>query len=310
MQHPVATIINFCTNEARYLTPCIEQCRQFSKQVVISVCDHFFDGTAENRGLLESIYAAFPDCLFLEYPYIPKKIPKAMFRQVDPAHFWHSLSRLVGASFLKEEIETILFLDADEIPEAERMKEWLLSSGYLQYTVLKLANYWYFRQPEYQADRWEDSPVLLQRAALSPEILLKTEERQAIYDALLGPKKRMVQGMDGLPLVHHYSWVRTESEMLKKVQSWGHHKDRDWEKLVREEFSRPFSGVDFVHGYRFREVPCPFSLSLEESAFPPRGQKNVYRLSAEELMKLLKSLHHHRSFQQWVSFLFGKGGRW
>lgn len=305
-KHPIAAVINFCTNEARYITPCIEQCRQFASQVVVSVCDHFFDGTMENRALLESIYAAFPDCLFLEYPFIPKKIPKSVFKEIDPPHFWPSLSRLVGTSYLKEEIETILFLDTDEIPEAKRMREWLNENEYLQYTVLKLANYWYFRNPEYQAELWEDSPVLLQRAALSPDVLLNTDERQAIYDALLGPKKRMVQGIDGLPMFHHYSWVRTEPEMLKKVKSWSHCKDRDWETLVREEFSRPFSGIDFVHGYKFKETQCPFSLSLEETTFPPKGKKNVYRLSAEELMKLIKSVHHPRSFQQWVGFLFGR----
>jgi hypothetical protein len=215
-------------------------------------------------------------------------MPKKVLRKVNPAHFWHSLSRLVGHAFLDEEIETVLFLDADEVPEGKKVAEWLDCSDYMHHTVLKLANYWYFREPIYQALRFEDSVVLVQKRALQREILLDSQERDAIYHLLPGPKRRNVTGPDGAPMFHHYSWVRTREEMLKKVQSWGHKGDRDWVTLVQEEFSGPFRGTDFVHGYSYKSVTAPFEISLEGTLFTPKGGSRVQKLSEEELFQLTK----------------------
>lgn len=285
---PLATIVNFCTNESRFIKLCLDQALLFSRQVIVPVCDHFFDGTQENRDLLESIYRAFPECLFVEYPFILEKIPKRMFKTVEPAHFWHSLSRLIGAQFLDDLVENVLFLDADEIPDAHRFVEWLGCSDYPGHTVLKLANYWYFRDSCYQAEKWEDSIVFAQRRAIEPHLLLRQEERDAIYDSLPGPKRRMVVGADGMPMFHHYSWVRTEQEMLKKVRAWGHGKDREWETLVKNEFLGPFQGVDFVHKYPCKTVSPAFPVSWNDPVFEPRGRPNVVRMDAKGVLSAIK----------------------
>lgn len=244
----IAAIVNFCSNESRFIGDCLTQAQLFAKQVIVPVCDHFFDGTVENRALLEQVYKAHPDCLFVEFPFIPAEIPRRIFNDITPAHFWHSFSRLIGTSFLDEAIETVLFLDADEIPDGARFSEWLNSSDYHHNTVMKMANYWYFREPENQAISWQDSIVLVQARALSPELILKQEERDALYDLLPGPKRRQVTDSHGNPMFHHYSWVRTKEEMLKKVQTWGHKADCNWLDLVHKEFSTTFQGTDFVHG--------------------------------------------------------------
>ena len=67
-------------------------------------------------------------------------------------------------------------------------------------------------------------------------------------------------GYENKPVIHHFSWVRTKDEMLQKVNSWGHRFDRDWGKLVEEEFTRPFNGTDFVHGYNYDVVKNEFNL--------------------------------------------------
>jgi len=284
MKKSVGTVVNFCTNESRFISSCLKEALKFSKQVVVPVASHFFDGTAENRSLLEEIYAAFPECLFVEYPFIPEQIPPFLLKAIRCEPFWPCLSRLIGAKTLGSEIETLLFLDADEVVDGEEFAKWLESCSHEQYTALKLANYWYFREPEYRAENFEDSAVLVQKKALIDDFLLQNEERNAIYDLLPGPKKRMVLGASGHPLIHHYSWVRTEEEMLKKVKSWSHRKDRNWEELVREEFARPFSGTDFVHGYRFYTVKS----RLTPTAFTPRGKKNVLRLEAQDVIEFAK----------------------
>jgi hypothetical protein len=270
--------------------------------VIVPVCDHFFDGTDENRPLLDQIFSAFPQVHFLIYPFIPAKIPKNLLRTAPSSHFWHSLSRFVGASVVRPDIESLLFIDADEIAEGARFTHWLDGSDYEMHTALKLANYWYFREPVYQAKSWEDSILLVQRRALSPDLLIHEKERDAIYELLPGPKRRHVVGADGLPLFHHYSWVRTKDELLKKVGAWGHKGDRNWIELVEKEFESPFRGVDFVHGYSYTQVAPPFNITLSPPSFTPKGAPRVERLSPEQLLALLKPLD--RSFWDWARSLF------
>ncbi len=289
MQKPIATIINFCTIEARFLKACIEQCRLFSRQIIIPVCDHFFNGQPENRALLEQIYTAFPDCLFIEYPLVSQRSLKRVLRQVTPSHFWHCASRLIGTRFLQPDIEMILFLDADELPNGKKFLEWLNVSDSAQHIVLKLANYWYFREPIYQSLHWEDSVVLARKHPLIPEILLHESERDAIYELLPGPKRRAITGSDGQPMFHHFSWVRTKEEMMKKVRAWGHREDRDWEELVEKEFAAPFSGKDFVHAYSFRECSPLFEISVNGLRFLPDSSRapQVSRLTERDFINHL-----------------------
>ena len=285
-KHPIGTVINFCTNESRFIRPCLEQALLFSHQVVVVTASHFFDGTSENRTLLEEIYAAFPECLFVEYPFLPTQIPRQALQTVRPEAFWHCLSRLIGVSMLDDKIEAVLFLDADEIADGVRMLEWLDCSDYEYHTALKLANYWYFREPVYRAEHFEDSIVLAHRKSLNADLLLHDHERDAIYESLPGPKRRMVMGTDGLPLLHHFSWVRSKEEMLRKVRSWSHRKDRNWEELVEKEFQASFGGTDFVHGYRFQTVAAPFNTT--SLSFQPKGKKNIRRLAPKEVKEYAK----------------------
>ena len=64
----------------------------------------------------------------------------------------------------------------------------------------------------------------------------------------------MVNGLDSEPMIHHYSWVRTYEEMLKKVKHWGNTKDKDWTTMVHKEFEKDFDGTDFVHNYEYNKV--------------------------------------------------------
>lgn len=302
-KQPIAAIINFCSNESRFIGPCLEQALLFANQVIVPVCDHFFDGTPENRPLLESIYRAYPQCLFVEYPFIPALIPRRIFESVSPAHFWHSCSRLVGRSCLDKTSEALLFLDADEIPDGALFAEWLEANDFHQHVVMKLSNYWYFREPIHQALSWEDSVVLVQTRAVTPELLLQEEERDALYDRLPGPKRRHVTACNGRPMFHHYSWVRSQEEMLKKVEAWGHRGDRNWKELVDKEFLAPFQGTDFVHGYQYTQVVSPFvPQNGGTPSFVQVGEPNVVRLSEQELLELLKWKSH--PFRWWLKASF------
>jgi hypothetical protein len=111
---------------------------------------------------------------------------------------------------------------------------------------------------------------------------MQERERAGTYHLIEGKKARFVS--KDTPLFHHYSWVRSQDEMLKKVRTWGHRNERDWEALVKEEFSRDFSGKDFVHGYSFETVPVPHHFS----SYSPEGTcpENVTILSTQDVHKM------------------------
>lgn len=288
----IATVINFCSNEARFLESCVQQCRLFSRQIVIPVCDHLFDGTPEDAALLQQAYAAFPDCLFVEYPFISDPLPKRMRNGVSLPRFWHCISRLVGTQSLKDDIDMVLFLDVDEVPDGNRFLDWLNQGSYAQHSALMLESFWYFREARYQALNWEEAGLLVQKLLLTGSMLVNENERRGIYLALPEPKRRAATGADGLPMIHHFSWVRTKEEMLSKVRAWGHRADRDWEQLVEQEFSAPFSGKDFVHGYSFQESPPPFPVSLQPPQFAPLPNKeiSIKRLTINDLLKIIRQI--------------------
>ncbi len=280
----IAAIINFCTTDSRFLKACIEQTRVFAHQIIIPVCDHFFDGTPEDEEQLDQIYRSFPDCQFIQYPFIANKLPP------QRPYFWPNLSRYIALQQLDPLIETVLFFDADEIPDGRRVAEWLDTGEYKEYNALKINNYWYFREPIYQALGCQASILMVQRYAIDPNSVISGLEREGIFDAVFEPKKNDVYGLDGLPMFHHYSWVRTKEEMIKKTSTFTHRHDRDWRSMIEEEFSGPFSGVDFVHGFQFKTVDSYFNLSLETPQFEPllfepSSMKNV-DINIEVTLKL------------------------
>ncbi len=265
----VATVVSFCSNDWRFFERLIGEARLFSKQIIVTVCDHFFDGSPENYALLQTLYAAYPDIDFIEFAYDPY----FSYNRFTPLthdhplwrHEWHNTGRWISYFFIDEEIDYLYFCDADEITDGKRFCQWLDSSGYRSYDALRLACYWYFRQAQFQALEQDDMCLLVKKEAVGPSMFWDEHERMGLYLKIPGNKTLQMKGLDGNPLVHHYSWVRTQEELKKKFSSWGHFWERDWQRLVQEEFERPFNGVDFIRRYQYTQVSPVFD-PLERKA--------------------------------------------
>ncbi len=285
---PIGTVINFCSNDYPFLRHCIDAIKPFSSQILIPVCDHFFDGKKEEREILNGIYAENPDVQFIEFPYDAEK----SFYSSHSSATWHNLARLIGRYFLDDQIEYVLFLDCDEIVETQRFIQWLEQFPYHHYDALRFLNYWYFRETDLRATRWENSPLLVKKKLLDGAALMDEGERAGIFGRILGAKILRQSGLDGNPLFHHYSWVRTREQLLRKVVSWGHNRDRDWVSKVEEEFSRPFNGTDFVHGYTFEKVSPYVVIDINNppKAAPSTDFPHVRTLSHADLVKIDVSL--------------------
>ena len=255
-KYKIATIINYCTNDYKFIGHCIKEAKLFSDQVIVPVCDHFLDGTPENRELLEKTYKENSDNVeFYEYKYDNNVFENLEYCAV------HACSRLEGFRRIKDDIDYIIFLDADEIIEGTRFKEFLDRSDFNNYNALSFSSYYYFREVTLRANKLQDSTIMVNKRLLTSDMLNQViaggYDRTGIggIDSVVpGEKMRNIPGLDGKPMIHHYSWVRTKDEMLKKVQTFGHKSDGDWISLVENEFSQDFKGIDFIHGYKYEVV--------------------------------------------------------
>lgn len=296
----IATIISFCTNDFRLLEACVAGVRPFSQRIILSVCDHFFDGSEENYALVEEAFRLCPDCLWIEYPFYPQ----ASYRAFTPhfpdhpfwRHEWHNTGRWVAYYFIPQNAEYILFLDVDEIVDGPRFMNWLEHFDLNSYAALRLSAHWYFREAKYQATTRDDISLLVAKKAIHPEYLWSVDERMGIFDAVSGKKERDVKGLDNIPLVDHYSWVRTKEELQKKFHTWGHHAERPWQELLKNEYAHPFKGQDFIRRYAYAEIEPHFdplsvqipdlpSVSLEQHRENLSALSHVVRVDREKMQR-------------------------
>lgn len=285
----IATIISYCTNDFRFIDQCINEARKFSQQIIIPVCDHFFDGTVENRHLLDHTYAKHPDCRFIEFAYLPDRL-YSRYHPLSPndpewAIFWAATTRYIGAHYVDPSIDYLLFLDSDEILEGEQFSSWFTSGQVLD--AQRLTAYYYALTPTLRAKNVVNLPLFVKRDTLVLLTLLNSLERIGAYQAHLGPKRERVVGINGFPFVHHYSWVRTKEECLTKSRTWGHRNDENWPMLIEEAFSGKHTYL-FGTKHEFEEIPKPYfdpfqvSFPSEKSTYQP---KNVIKINDSELLK-------------------------
>jgi len=249
----ITSILQYSTIDYRFLKANLEQLSKFSDEIIVPVCDHLFNGELENRDSLIASYellSNYEGVQIIEFQWVPGYTIR----------YWHNVARTIGIKHTSETADWVLFIDTDEIVDSSAFNEWLNTQEHDLYDSIKLSNYWYFREPIYQSTIHEDSVVMVRKKYAQFDLMHPVAEREQCHEFLNVPKKREVKGVDGLPMVHHYSWVRSKEEMLRKVTSWGHSTDKNWVELVEEEFSRSFNGTDFVHGYEYNIVDNKFNL--------------------------------------------------
>jgi len=252
----ISTILQYNTNDIKFLEINLSQCNKFSDEIIITICDHFYNGEKENDDLLcesISIINKFNKCKILNVQY-------EGFKE-SPAYY-HNLGRKNGRDLAKN--DWILFLDSDEIVD-DNFSEWFEHNKYKNLCFNFTCN-WYFRKPIYKSTQTESAGVLIRKKDCQNWDLNSALETKQFYQKLWDESRlchgdlNPVLGLDGKVLVHHYSWVRSKEEMIKKVKNWGHKYDKDWESLIEEEFSRNFNGTDFVHNYKYERVENKFKI--------------------------------------------------
>ena len=266
-RHDIGAVVVSNSDDFVFLWPGLKQLAGVCVEVVVAIGTKLWNGDSENGAKIES----FIDKATTEYPnvsFVKYQVPQDEFKStrgmVSPEMYWEGHARFVAQVAFKSRHEYVLFLDSDEIIDARTFGAWLDTGGYKGWAAMKRQNYWYWREPCYRArDYIEDSVVLIRTDAYNPMALFSNQGRHGVWDACTGRKARNLPGIDGKPMIHHYSWVRTKEGMLRKVRAWGHRNDRnDWEACVNTEFSGAFSGTDFLKGLAYDEVDNTFGIEL------------------------------------------------
>ena len=69
----ISTIINYCSNEKRFIDQCINSVLDFSTDVIVPVSTHFFDGTPENIESLQEDQKRNPEAEFFDLQLARRK---------------------------------------------------------------------------------------------------------------------------------------------------------------------------------------------------------------------------------------------
>lgn len=250
----VTGIITGCSLDARFLDACVNNTAAVCENVKLVLCETLFDGTPEPDEFLamaQKTYARVAEVVI--FPQMPGQ----------GAKYHHNMARWVGVA--KAKTDWLLMLDADEILDPGRFSDRLLT-GPGPYSSLSFACYWYFRSPRYRAKTLERAGLFCRRDVFTEDKAFTGKERYWMEGAPW--HGHAIFDYEGKPLLHHYSWVHTKAELLRKVSGWGHafDEDRNWTKMVEKEFERktfyPEKDTDFVHGYSFER--CEPFVTFEE----------------------------------------------
>ena len=238
MRDDLGVIVSYCSLEKQFIDVLLGECAKFTKHVILSCGKRLYDGAPEDENHLGSLLDRHPSVGLVRYPVPQAASPRSL----------HNAARFTGAYVLPACVQWVFVIDGDEVPEGDRVRRWLEGR---ELRECKLANYWYLADVRRRATTWEDSIVLCKKERLADVDRVFTEaERDGLLDG--NAQRRVV--MDGRPMWHHYSWVRSGEGLSRKVQTWGHRDDfPDAEAVVRAVQL----GVDCVHGYAYETLDKP-----------------------------------------------------
>lgn len=248
----ISVIVPYCSFESDLIRGVVESL-QICDEVIIVYLTHFFNGEEdrEAESTINLLKDEFSNVIPIRIKWKPANVPQA---------YWVCEMRMHG--FAKSTKDWILCLDSDEmIRNPTRFKEWFHLIEDKEVKSYKLANYWYFMSKQRRSKVIEDSITLTHRSVICMSMFRDFNlERSAL---LLPGSPRKTLDLHGDVMFDHFSWVRTPKNLLRKVKSWGHRKDRDWvplvEKALRED---PLTTEDFVHGYDYIILEPSPSLEL------------------------------------------------
>jgi hypothetical protein len=191
----ITTILQYSSLDLRFLNINLERLSRFSNEIIIPICDHFYNGEKENHEKLNKTFQIvnyYPTAKVHMFPWSGK---------VTNPNYYHNLSRKIGTDLSTN--RWLLFLDGDEIVD-NKFWDWFYSVQHLDQTFW-LTSYWYFREPTYRATTTEGAGLVI-RKKYSRWNLETNQERQQFFNLpnIKNADNEFV-GWENKPLIHHFS---------------------------------------------------------------------------------------------------------
>lgn len=265
MNPQLGIIISISTNELCFLEALLRETSLISDDIVVSYGNKFFNGDDQDLNSLNIILTKYPKIKFTEYNVninLKNSSRKGVVNR--PTAYFHNLSRYTATKKLNNNTKWVLILDGDEIPEANKFNEMYKSLNLQSNHCYKIACFWYFKELKYQAKVYEDSPLLIEKKYLTEENIFTDFERDGIYHEIKKYCHRDIRNKYNLPVIHHYSFIRSgKMGLLKKLQNWGHNDDIfhsiDPETFVNHIYEND-NVNDIIHNYEYNIVENIFQI--------------------------------------------------
>ncbi|MGE5499137.1 MAG: tetratricopeptide repeat protein [Syntrophothermus sp.] len=260
----IAAIINYSSIDYEFLPHCLNNLKAFASQIIIPVADHFYIKIPENTGLLEQAIAENSGS---GIKFIKFRIDEKSSR--NPMH-WYNFARYIGFMELGDDVDYVIFLNADEIPDAQRFSNWLNSGEYNQFDVIEFSCYSYFRETCYQAEQFPSAGSMVKKSILSRECFLQNQDQHVrnFSEIFVNNVKTMAAGLDNLPLIHDFFWVKEKDDLLLKIALTGEENLKNWKERIEIEYSQPFSGNDLANGFSYKRVKPFLTPGIQEDMTP------------------------------------------
>lgn len=259
----LAIIINYCSLHKQFIDANIEQCLKVTNNVMLSIGSHLYDGRPESDKQLSQLSKKYPTVFILSFNTlnIDKEYPNEYSNKISTRSRILSYKKCIMKF---DNIEWMLFLDSDEIPEGDKLKIFLSKSQFDNDKNYMFSNYWYFREPIYQSLTFEQNPLLIHINNIKDHILESQYERNGFINDINETKKteKFVNDIDGNPMFHHFSWAYSKEKMIEKVK-WSFSKDNHilLFQCIENEFESPFKMKDFIHNYDYKIVENIFNIT-------------------------------------------------
>lgn len=252
-------LITYCSNERMFVDALMTAALRAADQVCVAVGRRLFDGREEDVEHILEVSSRYPKAHFVWFD-----VPDHLL--ATPIEL-HNNARMAARDLAAHKSDGRLYtdswvvlMDGDEVlcNEGRGLLLWwtAVKDQLDRRDTYKLSNRWFFLHPRLASEGVEDSVVLVHGSQLSDKALTHPRERDGVCFSVGeggGACIRGVRGVDGQPMIDHYSWVRSSREQLiAKVKNWGHTGERDWVALINHAFDELDNGrlpaTDFVHG--------------------------------------------------------------
>lgn len=259
----IASAIITCSNDLEILPFTISKACAFSNKVSVCYSTHLWNGQPDN-------YSEVEKCIEKSirntntYNNLDAIIP-ILFDFEEWMGRTHSLNG-IEPKMRQASVDAVadcdhcLLLDGDEVVDPIKFAMWLdnhkdeLDSG--NYAI-RFACHYYFRTASRRAIQNKEEVGLLIPKKRFNEVESVTGCMHIRSGFIKYPEYRTLETLNGEPMFHHYSGVRSKTTVISKTKAWTHRNDfpeLDWEKMLTEEYSHDFDGVVPFHNYQTEEV--------------------------------------------------------